>query len=66
MGTYQFEMIASVSDIIEVEADSFDEAESMARNEADAYYPVAPAGYSFSWDNVDLECISEPYDEDED
>ena len=65
MGEYQFEMSASISDIITVEADSYDEAYSMAMDEADAWYAVAPQGFSMPWDHVGVDCISEP-DEDED
>lgn len=63
MGEYQFEFIASVSDIIDVEADSYDEAVALAREEAEAFYAVAPQGYSIPWDNIDIDCISEPEDE---
>lgn len=67
MGEYQFEVIMSYSDIVTVEADSYDEALSLAQEEADSYYPVAPAGFSDAWDNVEVTCISEPDDsEDED
>ena len=64
MGIYKFEIIAAVSDVFDIEADSYDEA--MAEAEAigaDGYYPVGPMGYSFSWDNVDVVCIEEPDDE---
>ena len=64
MGEYKFEMIASVSDIITVDADSYDEAYNLAMEEAESYYPVAPQGYSVPWDHVAVDCISEP-DEDE-
>ena len=64
MGIYKFEMTASVSDIFEVEADSYDEALTEAQTiGADGYYPVAPEGYSFPWDNVEVVCIEEPADE---
>jgi|SaaInlStandDraft_1057018.scaffolds.fasta_scaffold91654_2 hypothetical protein len=64
MGIYKFEMTASVSDIFEVEADSYDEAKTEAETTgADGYYPVAPEGYSFPWDNVEVVCIEEPDDE---
>ena len=65
MGEYQFEMAATVSDIITVEADSYDEAYGMAMEEAESYYPVAPAGYSVPWDYVSVDCISEPDEDDE-
>lgn len=65
MGEYQFEMIASVSDIITVEADSYDEAFMMAQEESDAYYAVVPTGFSVPWDHVEVNCISEPDEEEE-
>lgn len=65
MGEYQFEMIASISDIVTVDADSYDEACALAQEEAEAWYAVAPAGYSMPWDHVDVQCIAEP-DEEED
>lgn len=64
MGEYQFEMLATVTDIITVEADSYDEAIDLAREEADSWYAVAPAGYSVNWDNVDIDFVSGP-EEDE-
>jgi hypothetical protein len=64
MGIYKFEMIASVSDVFEVEADSYDEALTEAQTIGDnGYYPVAPEGYSFPWDNVEVVCFEEPDDE---
>jgi len=64
MGFYKFEMIATVSDIFEVEADSYDEAVAEAQTTGnDGYYPVAPEGYSFPWDNVEVVCIAEPINE---
>ena len=64
MGFYKFEMIATVSDIFEIEANSYDEALTEAQTTgADGYYPVAPEGYSFPWDSVEVVCIEEPGDE---
>lgn len=65
MGEYQFEMIAAVSDIITVEASSVEEACDLAYAEAEAYYAVAPQGFSIPWDNVDTLLISEPDEDDE-
>jgi hypothetical protein len=64
MGTYKFEMTAGVSDVFDIEADSYDEA--LAEAEAsgtNGYYAVGPEGYSFSWDYVEVICIEEPADE---
>ena len=60
MGSYQFEVNFTLSELIDVDADSYDEAMDMAMDEADAFYAVAPQGYSISWDNIDVDCISEP------
>lgn len=57
MPNYKFEVIMALSDVIDIEADNMYEAEQMAREEAEAYYPVAPAGYSLSWDNIDMVLI---------
>lgn len=65
MGLYQFEISMSFNDVIEIEADSYHEAEGAAREEADAYYPVYPQGFSGNWDYVDVVCIDEPDEEDE-
>lgn len=65
MGEYQFEVQMGFTDIIDVEADSYDEAVEIARRDAEDYYVVAPAGFSVPWDDVDVVCVSEP-DEDED
>ena len=64
MGLYKFEMVASVSDIVSIYADSYDEAMNLANEEADIWYAVSPAGYSVSWDHVELICIEEPDEED--
>jgi hypothetical protein len=64
MGNYQFEITMGFSDIIDVEADSYDEAVEIARREAEDYYVVAPAGFSLPWDDVQADCISEPDEED--
>ena len=64
MGIYKFEMTAAISDIFEVEADSYDDAKAEAEAlGADGYYPIAPEGYSLAWDNVEVVCIEEPADE---
>ena len=63
MAEYQFEFIASMSDVITIDADSYDEAYDMATQEAHSYYPVHPVGYRFDWDNIDLICTAEPEEE---
>lgn len=60
MAEYQFEMIASFSDLFTIDADSYDEAMSLAREEAESYYPVIPEGFAGYWDNVEVNCVSEP------
>ena len=66
MGIYKFEMTASVSDIFDVEADSYEDAVKEAEaTGADGYYPIAPEGYSFPWDHVEVICIEEPDEEEE-
>ena len=65
MGEYQFEVQMGFTDIIYVEADSYDEAVEIARRDAEDYYVVAPAGFSVPWDDIEVVCVSEP-DEEED
>jgi len=54
MAIYKFEVNLTLSELIEVEADSYDEAMDKATEEADAFYAVAPEGWSIPWDYVDL------------
>ena len=64
MGTYKFEMTAAVSDVFDIEADSYDEALAEAEASGTAgYYAIGPEGYSFPWDSVEVVCIEEPDDE---
>jgi hypothetical protein len=64
MGTYKFEMTAAISDVFDIEADSYDEALAEAEASGTAgYSAVGPEGYSFSWDYVEVVCIEEPADE---
>lgn len=65
MGEYQFEVQMGFTDVIDVEADSYDEAVQIARRDAEDYYVVAPAGWSLPWDDIEVDCISEPDEEDE-
>jgi hypothetical protein len=65
MGTYKFEAVMAVCDVFDIEADSYHEAEALAREEAEFYYPVAPQGFALSWDNIDIVCIDEPDEEEE-
>ncbi len=58
MANYQFEVRFSLSDIVDVEADSLAEAEDECRQVMEGYYPVAPAGYSIPWDNDEFDLIS--------
>ena len=58
MANYQFEIVMAVSEIIDVEADDYNEACNQARYVAEGdYYCVTPEGYSIPWDNVDYQCI---------
>ena len=65
MGTYQFEVMMGFTDVIEIDADSYEEAVEVARREAEDYYPVYPAGFSGSWDDIEVVCIQEPDEEEE-
>lgn len=66
MGEYQFEIQMGFTDVIDVEADSYDEAVEIARRDAEDYYVVVHhLGYSLPWDDVQADCISEPDEEDE-
>lgn len=65
MGEYQFEVSMMVNDVITIEADSYEEAESLAQEKAEEFYPVTPGGFSIPWDDVTVYLISEPDEEDE-
>ena len=56
METYRFHVNMSISDVIEVEADSYDEAYELAHVEASNGYSVlTPAGYSACFDDIQIE-----------
>ena len=57
MANYEFEIIMALSDLIDVQADNVYEAENLAKEMAESYYPVTPAGYSLPWDNIDIVLI---------
>ena len=65
MGKYQFEVQMGFTDVIDVEADSYEEAIVSARRDAEDYYVVAPAGFSLPWDDIEVDFISGPDEEDE-
>jgi hypothetical protein len=66
MGEYQFEVMMGVSELIDIEADSYDEALAQANEIAESgFYCVSPDGYSIPWDSIDVTCIAEPDEEDE-
>jgi hypothetical protein len=60
MAEYQFEVTFGCSEIVDVNANSYEDACEMARERAHAFYPVNPDGYSFEWDNIEVFCITEP------
>lgn len=65
MGNYQFEVMFGISDVIDVEAESYESALATARDEANSYYAVSVAGYSMPWDDIEIVCIAEPDEDDE-
>ena len=67
MGTYTVYLEAYFSDSVEVEADSYNEAEDMARQEFENDYSVysANGGYTVSFDNFEISSVDEPDEEDE-
>jgi len=67
MGTYTVYLEAYFSDSVEVEADSYNEAEDMARQEFENDYSVysANGGYTISFDNFEISSVDEPDEEDE-
>ena len=64
MAEYQFEVRFGSSEIVDVDANSYEDAWEMARERAHAFYPVNPDGYSFEWDHIEVLCIAEPDEED--
>lgn len=66
MGRYEFEVVLSVSELLDIDADSYDEAMAQANEIAESgFYCVSPDGYSIPWDHADVTCIAEPDEEDE-
>lgn len=63
MAMYQFEATMSFSDILDIEADSYEEACALALEEAESYYPVTSGGYSMPWDDVRIDCTIYPDEE---
>ena len=55
MATYRFYANMSISEEIEVEADSYDEAFDLALAESNEYSVLTPAGYSGYFDDVQIE-----------
>ena len=58
MANYQFELIMALSDLVDVEADSKEEAIAEAESLAEEYSALVPDGYSIPWDNVDVILIN--------
>ena len=54
MAHYEFSVELTVSEIIDIEADSYDEAYDMAMEQAHEFTCLSPEGYAVSWDYVDM------------
>ena len=66
MGEYQFEVTLTVSEIVDIDADSYEEALAEAQDIAESgFYVVSPEGYSIPWDYSDVSLLSEPDEEEE-
>lgn len=63
MAMYEFEATMLISDILDIEADSYEEACALAMEEAESYYAVSVAGYSMPWDSVKVDCTVYPDEE---
>lgn len=56
MATYRFYANMTISEEIEVEADSYDEAFELAYQEANnSYSVITPNGYSANFDDIQIE-----------
>lgn len=58
MANYEFEVIMATSVLIDVEADSKEEALELATREATAEWQVVGNGFAYPWDNVDVQLIN--------
>jgi hypothetical protein len=54
MATYVFEALMTLSELIEVEADSYDEAYDLALDGADEFNVITPSGYAIPWDYIEI------------
>lgn len=54
MAYYEFAAELFISELIGVEADSYDEAFDLAMEAAIEYDCINPEGFSIPWDNIDL------------
>lgn len=65
MPTFRVSMTATISDYVEVEADSYSEAEELAEAEWDCL-PLAGGGYTTGWDMIqidDVVCLDPDFEE---
>lgn len=58
MANYEFEINLTISDMMDIEADSVQEAMDEAHRRADEYQAIVPHGWSMPWDNVDIQLIN--------
>ena len=63
MPNYEFEIVLSLSDLIDVEADNVQDAMAEAERIANEYQAVLPAGYGYPWDNIDVQLINSDGDD---
>lgn len=64
MPRFEVSLSATISDVIEVEADSYEEAERLAEDSWDCL-PLASAGYTTGWDMIqidDVQCLDEDWE----
>lgn len=54
MASYTFEVLMTISELVDVEADNYDEAYELAQQEAEGFYACSPDGFSIPWDNIEL------------
>ena len=64
MATFEFEILSTFSDVVTVDADTFEEAQDEAYQQADDYTVLLPGGYSSPFDDTQVSLLSGSEDED--
>ena len=58
MARYEFEVRFSLSDMVDIDAESLAEAEDECRRIMDGYQAISSDGWGIPWDNDEFDLIS--------